>query len=276
MVQISPQEIEAAANFLRAKVNFPLQAGIILGSGLSALAERAEKSVAVPYGSIPHFPQSTVEGHTGRFVGGFIEDTSVLMMQGRVHFYEGYPMAQVAMGVRLMAALGVRTIILTNAAGAVNTAFTPGDFMLIQDHLNLMFQNPLIGRHYPEWGERFVDQTDTYSPVLMSRARGVAKALNIPLREGVYAGLTGPTYETPAEIRMLRALGADACGMSTVPEAIVARQCGMRVLGISIITNMGAGIASPLHHSEVVEIAKKRKGDFQNLVMGIIKTINEE
>ncbi|MBL8034392.1 MAG: purine-nucleoside phosphorylase, partial [Leptospiraceae bacterium] len=158
MVQISPQDIEAAANFLRAKVNFPLQAGIILGSGLSALAERAEKSVAVPYGSIPHFPQSTVEGHTGRFVGGFIEDTSVLMMQGRVHFYEGYPMAQVAMGVRLMAALGVRTIILTNAAGAVNTAFTPGDFMLIQDHLNLMFQNPLIGRHYPEWGERFVDQ----------------------------------------------------------------------------------------------------------------------
>lgn len=276
MVQISPQEIEGAANFLRGKVNFPLQVGVILGSGLSALGEKAEKSIAIPYGTIPHFPQSTVEGHSGRFIAGFIEDTSVIMMQGRVHHYEGYSMSQVSMGVRLMAALGVRTIIITNAAGAVNTAFSPGDFMLIQDHINLMFNNPLIGRHYPEWGERFVDQTDSYSPVLMSRARGVAKALNINLREGVYAALTGPTYETPAEIRMLRTLGADACGMSTVPEVIVARQSGMRILGVSIITNMGAGIASPLHHSEVVEIAEKRKFDFQNLIIGIIKTINEE
>jgi purine-nucleoside phosphorylase len=276
MSQITPQEIEGAANFLRARVNFPLQLGIILGSGLSGLADRAEKSVAVPYGTIPHFPQSTVEGHSGKFVGGFIEDTSVLMMQGRVHFYEGYAMPQVAMGVRLMAALGVRTLIVTNAAGAVNANFTPGDFMLIQDHLNLMGVNPLIGKHYSEWGERFVDQTDTYSPELMARARGVAKAYNITLREGVYAGLTGPTYETPAEIRMLRTLGADACGMSTVPEVIVARQCGMRVLGMSIITNMGAGMASPLHHSEVVEIAEKRKTDFQNLLSGIIKTVNAE
>lgn len=276
MQQISPQEIESAANYLRGKVNFPLQVGIILGSGLSALADRAERSVAVPYGTIPHFPQSTVEGHSGRFVAGFIEETSVILMQGRVHYYEGYPMAQVAMGVRLMAALGVRTIIITNAAGAVNTDFRPGDFMLIQDHINLMFQNPLIGRHYPEWGERFVDQTDSYTPELLNRARGVAKAMNLPLREGVYAALTGPTYETPAEIRMLRTLGADACGMSTVPEVIVARQCGMRILGLSLITNMGAGMASPLHHSEVVEIAEKRKGDFQTFVIGIIKSINEE
>lgn len=275
-MQISPTEIEAAANFLRGKINFPLQAAIVLGSGLSAMADAAEKPVIVPYATIPHFPQSTVEGHSGKFVAGFIEDTSVLMMQGRVHFYEGYAMQQVAMGIRLMAALGVRTLILTNAAGAVNSNYSPGDFMLIQDHINLMGANPLIGKHYPEWGERFVDQSDTYSADLLSRARGVAKAMNLNIREGVYAGLTGPTYETPAEIRMLRTLGADACGMSTVPEAIVARQCGMRVLGLSVITNMGAGLAQPLHHSEVVEIAEQKKGQFKNLLFGVIRTINEE
>lgn len=275
-MQIAPQEIEAAANFLRAKVNFPLQAAIVLGSGLSSMADAAEKSVAVPYATIPHFPQSTVEGHTGRFVAGFIEDTSVLMMQGRVHYYEGYAMSQVSMGVRLMAALGVRTLILTNAAGAVNHNYAPGDFMLIQDHINFMGVNPLIGKHYAEWGERFVDQSETYTPALLSRARGVAKAMNLNIREGVYAGLTGPTYETPAEIRMLRTLGADACGMSTVPEAIVARQCGMRVLGLSVITNMGAGMAQPLHHSEVVEIAERKKADFKKLLFGIIRSINEE
>ncbi len=276
MQEITPKDIENAVNVLRSRINFPLQVGIVLGSGLSDMAERAEKSVAVPYAGIPGFPQSTVEGHVGRFVAGFIEETSVLMMQGRVHYYEGYPMQQVAMGIGLMAALGVRTLILTNAAGAVNMSYKPGDFMLIQDHINFMSNNPLIGRHHAEWGERFVDQSETYTPALMNRARGVAKALGIPLREGVYAGLTGPTYETPAEIRMLRTFGADACGMSTVPEAIVARQCGMRVLGISVITNMGAGIAAPLHHSEVVEIAEKRKADFQNMLFGIIRTINEE
>ncbi|AFM14557.1 purine-nucleoside phosphorylase [Turneriella parva] len=276
MIQISPQEIESAANVLRARINFPLQVGIVLGSGLSDMAERAEKSVAVPYAAIPGFPQSTVEGHVGRFVGGFIEEASVLMMQGRVHYYEGYAMQQVSFGIRLMAALGVRTLILTNAAGAVNMGYKPGDFMLIQDHINFMSANPLIGKHHAEWGERFVDQSETYTGELLNRARGVGKALGIPLREGVYAGLTGPTYETPAEIRMLRTLGADACGMSTVPEAIVARQCGMRVLGISVITNMGAGIAAPLHHSEVVEIAEKRKIDFQNFLFGIIRSINAE
>jgi len=276
MTTISPQEIEAAANFLRGKINFPLQVAVVLGSGLSSMADRAEKSVVVPYSDVPHFPQSTVEGHSGRFVAGFVEDTSVLMMQGRVHFYEGYSMQQVSLGVRLMAALGVRTLILTNAAGAVNSAFTPGDFMLIQDHINMLGGNPLIGKHYPEWGERFVDQSEAYSNELMRKARGVAKARGLVLREGVYAALTGPTYETPAEIRMLRTLGADACGMSTVPEAIVARQVGMRVLGLSIITNMGAGMASELNHSEVVEIAEKKKNDFQSLLFGIIRSINEE
>lgn len=276
MTTISPKEVETAANYLRGKINFPIQAAIVLGSGLSSMADRAEKSISIPYADVPHFPVSTVEGHHGKFVAGFVEDTSLLMMQGRVHYYEGYSMQQVSMGIRLMAALGVRTLILTNAAGAVNTAFVPGDFMILQDHLNLFGTNPLIGKHYPEWGERFVDQSDSYSSVLMSRARGVAKALGIQIREGVYAALSGPTYETPAEIRMLRTLGADACGMSTVPEAIVARQLGMRILGISIITNMGAGISTPLHHSEVVEIAEKKKVDFQNLLFGIIRTINAE
>jgi purine-nucleoside phosphorylase len=273
---VTPEKIDLAANFLRTKINFPLQLGIILGSGLSDLANRAEKSVSIPYATIPHFPKSTVEGHTGQFVAGFVENTSVLMMQGRVHFYEGYSMSEAAMGVRVMAALGVRTLIVTNAAGAVNPGFLPGDFMLLQDHINFMGTNPLIGKHHAEWGERFVDQSDTYAPELLGRARGVAKALDITVREGVYAGLTGPTYETPAEIRMLRTLGADACGMSTVPEAIVARQCAMRILGISIITNMGAGMATPLHHSEVVEIAEKRKYDFQRFITAIIKSIDEE
>lgn len=247
-----------------------------MGSGLSSLAESAQKSVAVPYAEVPNFPQSTVAGHAGQFVGGFIEDASVIMMQGRVHFYEGYTMPQVALGIRIMASLGVRTLILTNAAGAVNTAFQPGDIMIIQDHINLMGVNPLVGKHHADWGERFVDQTSTYTPELMVRARAVAKAQNLTLREGVYAGLTGPTYETPAEVRMLRTLGADACGMSTVPEAIVARQSCMRVLGLSLITNMGAGLAAPLSHSEVVEIGAHRKDDFQRLICGIIKTINEE
>ncbi|MBV6493156.1 MAG: Purine nucleoside phosphorylase 1 [Turneriella sp.] len=276
MVSINPNEIEGAANYLRTKINFPLQAGVVLGSGLSQFASQAQNGVAIPYEKVPHFPKSTVEGHSGSFVAGFIEDTSVMLMQGRVHFYEGYSMQQVAMGIRLMASLGVRTLIVTNAAGAVNDSFTPGDFMLIKDHLNLMGQNPLIGKHYPEWGERFVDQTDSYTPHLAKEAHRVAREYNIELREGVYAALSGPTYETPAEIRMLRILGADACGMSTVPEVIVARQCGMRVLGLSLITNMGAGIASTLSHAEVVEIAHARKGDFQNLISGIIRSINRE
>lgn len=276
MQSTETQKLEAAAAYLRSQVNFPIQVAIVLGSGLSAFAERLEKSVAVPYSSVPHFPQSTVPGHAGRFVAGFVQDTSVLCMQGRVHFYEGYSMQQVALGIRLMANLGVRTLILTNAAGAVNTAYKPGDFMLIIDHLNLMGTNPLIGEHYPEWGERFVDQSDSYTPALRALAQQEAERLGFTLHPGVYAGLTGPAYETPAEIRMLRTLGADACGMSTVPEAIVARQCAMRILGISLITNMGAGIAAPLHHSEVVEIAEKRKKDFENLLTAIIKRIDEE
>lgn len=276
MQQMKTQEIEAAAAFLRIKVNFPIQVAVVLGSGLSAFAERLEKAVAVPYGTVPNFPQSTVPGHSGRFVAGFLEDTSVLCMQGRVHFYEGYSMQQVSLGVRLMASLGVRTLILTNAAGAVNTAYKPGDFMLLSDHLNFMGTNPLIGTHDAQWGERFVDQSNSYTPELRKVAREVGQQLQVPLHEGVYAGLTGPAYETPAEIRMLRTLGADACGMSTVPEAIVARQAGMRILGISLITNMGAGIAAPLHHSEVVEVAEQRKKDFENLLKGIIKRINEE
>jgi purine-nucleoside phosphorylase len=276
MQPIKPQQVEAAAAFLRGKVNFPIQVGVVLGSGLSAFADRLEKSVAIDYGTVPNFPQSTVPGHTGRFVAGFLEDASVLCMQGRVHFYEGYSMQQVALGVRLIAALGVRTLILTNAAGAVNTAYKPGDFMLFSDHLNLMGTNPLIGTHDPQWGERFVDQSNTYTTALRQIAREAAQQLNVPLHEGVYAGLTGPAYETPAEIRMLRTLGADACGMSTVPEAIVARQSAMRILGISLITNMGAGIAAPLHHSEVVEVAEHRKKDFEDLLKGIIRRINEE
>ncbi len=273
---MNPAELDAASNILHQKINFPVQVGIILGSGLSGFADEVQKPITIPYESIPHFPRSTVPGHSGRFVGGFIHDTSVLLMQGRVHFYEGYSMAEAAMGVRLMASLGVRTLIVTNAAGAVDASFTPGDFMLITDHLNLMGTNPLVGAHHADWGERFVDQSDSYTPHLKDIARRAAKNLGIAIKEGVYAALPGPTYETPAEVRMLRVLGAAAAGMSTVPEVIVARQCGMRVLGISLITNMGAGIAENLNHAEVVEIAHQRKEDFQKFLGSIIQSINEE
>ncbi|MCS6971527.1 MAG: purine-nucleoside phosphorylase [Turneriella sp.] len=273
---ITPTQVEEAAAVLRKHVEMPIQAGIVLGSGLSAFAERAEKKTVVAYREIPHFPQSTVPGHSGQFVAGFLADTAVLCMQGRVHYYEGYSMAQVALGVRLMAAIGVRTLILTNAAGGINPQFRPGDFMLISDHINLMGTNPLIGPHYPEWGERFVDQSESYTPLLRRMAKEEAAALGIPCHEGVYAALSGPAYETPAEIRMLRILGADACGMSTVPEAIVARQCGMRILGISLISNMAAGMGSPLHHNEVIEVAGQRKSDFERLLLAVLRRIDEE
>lgn len=268
------QKTEQAAQAIREGITGEPKIGLVLGSGLGILAEEIEGAESVDYGEIPHFPVSTVEGHAGRLVVGQLESQPVVAMQGRFHFYEGYGMQEVTFPIRVMKALGVETLIVTNAAGGIHTDFEAGDLMLIRDHLNLMFTNPLIGRNHPEWGVRFPDMSEAYDPLYRQLAKRVAEAEGIPLREGIYAGMTGPSYETPAEIRMLRKMGADAVGMSTVPEVIVARHGGMRVIGISCISNMAAGILpQPLSHNEVMETAERVKPRFTRLVKGLIKEI---
>lgn len=248
--------------------------GLILGSGLGVLADRMEGAVRIPYRDIPHFPVSTVEGHAGELVSGRAAGRPVILMNGRFHLYEGYDAKTVALPVRVMRALGIRTLVVTNAAGGVNTSFEPGDLMLIEDHINLTFQSPLIGMNDDTLGPRFPDMTEAYSRRLREIAANTAEELGIKLVKGVYAGLLGPSYETPAEIRMLRTLGADAVGMSTVNEVIAARHLGMEVLGISCISNMAAGILpQPLSHQEVIETGEKVKEKFLNLVMAILQKI---
>ena len=274
---LTQQELQEAYEFLSKKADFPLQAGIILGSGLGDLADLLERKISVPFHEIPHFPASGVAGHKGVFHFGFLDNVAVAVMQGRVHYYEGNHPSRVTIGVRLMALLGVRSLIVTNAAGAVNPNFKPGDLMLITDHLNLTGANALLGAHVPEWGERFVDMSEAYSQQLLSYAREVGEAGNIILQEGVYCAMSGPTYETPAEVRMIQRLGGDAVGMSTVYEVMAARQMDMRVLGVSLISNMGAGILQqPLNHEEVMETAARRKTDFINLIRGVIFLIDKE
>lgn len=268
------RKTEQAAQVIREKITEEPKIGLVLGSGLGILAEEIEGPETVDYGEIPHFPVSTVEGHAGRLVVGRLESQPVVTMQGRFHYYEGYGMQEVTFPIRVMKALGVETLIVTNAAGGIHTDFEAGDLMLIQDHLNLMFTNPLMGPNHSEWGVRFPDMSEAYDPQYRQLAKEVAKAQGIHLREGIYAGLTGPSYETPAEIRMLRRMGADAVGMSTVPEVIVARHGGMRVIGISCISNLAAGILpQPLSHEEVMETAERVKPRFIRLVKGLIQEI---
>jgi purine-nucleoside phosphorylase len=265
------KKINEAAEFIDERLTVQPEIGLILGSGLGVLADEIEDAVKIPYETIPHFPVSTVEGHAGQLVIGKLEGKSVITMQGRFHLYEGYPLTAVTFPIRVMKALGVRRMIVTNAAGGVNESFEPGDLMLIKDHLNLTGRNPLIGPNHPELGVRFPDMSEAYAASLRELAQTVAKEQGLHLREGVYAGLLGPSYETPAEIRMLRKLGADAVGMSTVPEVIVARHAGIEVLGISCISNMAAGILpQPLSHEEVMETAERVKESFIRLVKGIL------
>jgi purine-nucleoside phosphorylase len=263
--------IEQAAQFLKETFPAAPQIGLILGSGLGVLADEIEQAVKIPYHDIPGFPVSTVEGHAGQLVFGQLEGATVVAMQGRFHFYEGYSLDQVTFPVRVMKALGVEQLIVTNAAGGVNESFQPGDLMIISDHINNMGTNPLIGPNDPAFGVRFPDMTEAYSKRLRQLAKDAAARLNIPVQEGVYVGNTGPSYETPAEIRMIRAIGGDAVGMSTVPEVIVARHANMEVLGISCISNMAAGILDqPLTHDEVIETTEKVKTNFLLLVKTIV------
>ncbi|MBP3951076.1 purine-nucleoside phosphorylase [Bacillus suaedae] len=268
------QNITEAANYLRAKVTSEPSIGLILGSGLGVLADEIENPVKVPYHEIPHFPVSTVSGHAGQLVFGTLEGKQVVAMQGRFHFYEGYSMDVVTMPVRVMKELGVEQLIVTNAAGGVNESYEAGNLMIIKDQINNMSQNPLIGPNDEATGVRFPDMSNAYSVRLRKIAAEQAEKLNLTIQEGVYVGNTGPTYETPAEVRMIRKLGGDAVGMSTVPEVIVARHAGLEVAGITCISNMAAGILpQPLTHDEVIETTERVKSDFLSLVKAIVKTM---
>ncbi|MEH7390199.1 purine-nucleoside phosphorylase [Bacillus sp. JJ1474] len=265
------QKIQQAAQFLKGKYKQQPLIGLILGSGLGVLGDEVEDALKIPYNEIPNFPVSTVEGHAGNLVSGLLNGVPVAVMQGRFHYYEGYSFDKVTFPVRVMKELGIKQLIVTNAAGGVNETYSPGDLMLISDHINNMGNNPLIGPNDSQMGVRFPDMSEAYSKELRMLARKMAENLNLSIQEGVYVGNTGPTYETPAEVRMLRTMGGDAVGMSTVPEVIVARHAGLKVLGISCISNMAAGILDqPLNHEEVIETTEKVKTHFLQYVKEIV------
>jgi len=266
--------VEEAASFLRGRLGEVPPIAVVLGSGLGAFADRLVDATRVPYTEIPHWPGSTVVGHAGTLVSGLSAGRGVLTLAGRAHFYEGHDLRTVTFATRVLGRLGVRTVVLTNAAGGINTMFTPGTLMVIDDHINLMGSNPLVGPNDERFGVRFPDMTAVYAPRLRAVADQAALAAGIGVRHGIYVALHGPSYETPAEIRFLRVIGADAVGMSTVPEAIVARHLGLDVLGISCITNPAAGVLpAPLQHDEVMEVARRVSGEFMALLEGIVARI---
>ncbi len=270
------KEIKRAASLVMHSCG-PADIAVILGSGLGGFEEQLLDPVEIDYDEIPGFPTSTVAGHAGKFIVGTVRDKRVLVMSGRIHSYEGYSMDKVTLPIRVMRLLGVKALIVTNAAGGVNTAFKPGDLMLIEDFINLSGRNPLRGKNQDRFGPRFPDMTNAYDPELRQIALQEAEKLGIELKRGVYCWMNGPSYETPAEIRMVRILGADAVGMSTVPETIVARHCGMRVLGISSITNMAAGVLDqPINHEEVLAVGREVKESFSRLLDAVIDRLPEE
>ena len=263
--------VQEAAEYVRARIGETPRIGLILGSGLGGIAEVIEDKHVIPYGEIPHFVCSTAPGHKGQFVAGRFGGKPVICMQGRLHFYEGHALSDIIFPVRVMKQLGVTSLIVTNAAGGINTSFQVGDLMLIEDHINFMGTNPLIGPNDASFGPRFCDMTYTYTPALRQAAQEAAQSLGLTLQKGVYLGCTGPSYETPAEIRAFRTLGADAVGMSTVPEVIAASHCGLQVLAFSLITNMAAGsLDQPLTEEEVIEIGNRRGSDLQRLITRIV------
>lgn len=268
-------QFELAAQHIKDKMGLRNpKVAIILGSGLGVLAEDIDNAVRIPYGEIPNFPISTVSGHAGELIIGSISNVDIIAMNGRVHYYEGHSMEEVIFPIRIFALLGIKTLILTNAAGGINTGYVPGSFMVIKDHINFAGVSPLRGKNLDEFGVRFPDMTEVYDKELMEKMKAVVYNVTQKRYEGVYAYMQGPHYETPAEVRMLRTLGADAVGMSTVPEAIVARHCGIKVVGISCITNMAAGNSRiTLNHEEVKAVADKAKGSFKVIVKEFISMI---
>lgn len=274
---ITLDQIDQATDAVRAHSSYHARVGLILGSGLNSLADSVQKADIIPYGDLPNWPVSTVEGHVGRLVIGELEKQIVLVMQGRIHFYEGYGMPAITLPVRVMNRLGLEMLIVTNAAGGVNPDFAPGDVMLITDNLNLMGMtgaNPLMGPNIDELGPRFPDMSQAYDRELMGIARQVASEENIQLREGVYCGLSGPSFEGPADLRFLRMVGADAVGMSTVPEVIVARHGGMRVLGFSGISNKANLDGSTVTtHEEVIEAGKVISPKIEKIIRGVLRSL---
>ncbi|WP_424766134.1 purine-nucleoside phosphorylase [Paenibacillus sp. sgz302251] len=271
---LTAAHIKEAAQFIEGLTKQKPEIGLIMGSGLGVLGDYIENAITIQYHDIPHFPMSTVEGHAGELLIGTLSGKTVLLMRGRFHMYEGYGAELTAFPVRVMKALGVHILLVTNAAGGINTEYDAGNLMLISDHINMTGKNPLIGPNDDELGVRFPDMSEAYSKRLRAIAREIASNQGITLREGVYAGLLGPTYETPAEIRMLRVLGADAVGMSTVSEVIAARHSGIEVVGISCISNMAAGILDqPLSHAEVMETTERVKSQFLGLVTALIAAV---
>lgn len=265
------KQIAAAAEYILARIPVQPKIGLVLGSGLGDFADTLEDAVRIPFAEIPNFPCSTVEGHAGALVVGRKKGRCVAALQGRIHYYEGYSQQEITLPIRVFSAIGVKTLVLTNAAGGINKSYNPGDLMLICDHINFSGSNPLIGPNLDAFGPRFPDVSSLYCPELRQDVKEMAAFLGIPLREGVYLMTSGPNYETPAEIRMFRSFGADAVGMSTVPEALVAAHCGMKVAGISCITNMAAGVLpQKLDHSEVMETAALVHDKFHELISNMI------
>jgi len=268
------QRMNEATRHIQSLISSQPRIGLILGSGLGELADDIEDAVRIPYESIPHFPVSTVEGHAGQLVIGRLHDQTVIAMQGRFHYYEGYTMQEVTFPVRVMKALGVDHLIVPNACGGMNPEFEPGDLMLIRDHLNMTGANPLIGENESTLGPRFPDMSRAYTPDLLELVRETAQSLGINVKQGVYAGITGPSYMTPAELTMLRLMGGDAVGMSTVPEAIVASHMSMKVIGISCVTDMAIGEhLEPLSHEQVIEVANRTKPRFISLVKAVVQRL---
>lgn len=268
------EQLEAARDAIRESVPEPPLVGVVLGSGLGRFAEAVQDSVVLPYSKLPHWPIPRVAGHEGQLIAGTVRGRRVAVLAGRSHLYEGHDCRAVTFAVRVLGMLGVRTIVLTNAAGAVNKAFEPGALMLIEDHINLTGHNPLADPEIERFGPIFQDMSAAYAPTLRALADEVGEAVGVPLAHGVYAALLGPSYETPAEIRYLRAIGADAVGMSTVPEAIAARQLGVEVLGLSCLTNMAAGLApEALDHRDVLETAARASSRCIPLLEAVVERL---
>ncbi len=264
-------EVSEARAFIESKTTLRPKAGLVLGSGLGAFAAEVAGRVEIPYSDIPHWPRSTAIGHAGKLILGTVEGAPVAVMAGRVHLYEGYSQKQVAFPARVLGSLGVRSLLLTNAAGGIHTGYKQGCLVLLCDHINLQGGNPLIGSNDEQWGPRFPDMSEAYDRCYREMAHAAARELGIELYEGVYAALSGPSYETPAEIRHLRAIGADLVGMSTVPEVIVAGHMGIRVLAISCVTNLAAGISpTKLSHQEVMETGERVRGDLTALLRKVL------
>lgn len=276
-MEIPGEWFSETADYIKARITDVPETAVVLGSGLGILADELENKIVIPYKDIPHFPVSTVVGHAGELILGMLNYTPILAMSGRFHYYEGYDISQVTFPIRVFAKLGIKNLILTNAAGGVNLDYNPGDLMLIKDHINFSGVSPLRGKNLDEFGARFPDMSNVYDKNVLKIIKTACDELGIGVNEGVYAYMQGPNYETPAEIKALRLLGADAVGMSTVPEAIIACHSGLRVVAVSCITNMAAGILEqPLSHEEVKETAEFASRKFVNLIKLLVITLHKE